>query len=283
MNILNEKVGYTSDLHLNMSLDNCNEQTIRAFARHQGEHLNVNNFSYYIINGDISWIAEQVVWFLDELKHSFHGQVRRTLGNHCLSTHLTVQEYIHFSTDDYLPTNPIILSDKIIVGCSGFFDLSFIERYAKLLGNRKTAIERVMIDFNKRYFKEQLVAKDVEEILPSMFEQLKLEIMPLLEQHPEKETIMVTHYLPHETFLAKAVTPKTLSKDPFMGSNKMHQFNQDLGITTCYFGHTHRRLVPTVLDGIMYQCNPVGTVSDWDDPDGSSLAQQWESTLITIQ
>lgn len=51
-------------------------------------------------------------------------------------------------------------------------------------------------------------------------------------------------------------------KNAFMGSNKIGKALEDLGFSTCYFGHTHR-IVEGSINGVDYHCYPIGTEHDW--------------------
>lgn len=274
------KLLITSDLHLNMNVQEPLDSNISFFARQQADYINTKGYTHYIINGDISWFESDIELFLKTLKDNLiNCKVLRNLGNHCLSKHLTVSEYINFNTDDYLGSNPIITDKAIVLGTSGFFDLSYTS------DNSDEYIDILMEDVNKRYFKKESPLKltDVEQILPKLL----LRVKEQLDSIPNKEgkkLIFINHYMPNKEFLVKATDARTLFKNAFMGSDLISKFLEDNCFTECFFGHTHRRLPCKVINNVTYHCKPFGTIREWTkwDYPTKNLYEQWVLSMQEI-
>lgn len=275
------KIIYTSDIHVNQNLDNSRLLTeIANTAKLQAEYLNEIKATYYIINGDISWDLGHINLFLNVLKENFNGKVLRTLGNHCLSKYLTYDEFINFDSDDYLPTNPIILDDKIIIGNSGFYDFTYSHKFA----DSKYVLNTLMREVQTRYFKnEEIDYIQLKNLLPELLKNSQKQLDNI--NINGRKLIFITHYMPSDKFLSTKKDEKTLYKNAFMGSNKIKEFLDMNNFDECYFGHTHRRIPETEVDGVLYRCNPVGTLKDWKKCQyvDQDFMTQWKSTLLEIK
>lgn len=275
------KVVYSSDIHLNQNiLFTDKEKDIKNLALRQGHYLNKINASHYIINGDITWDFDELNLYLTTLKEKFKGEVYRTLGNHCLSKNYSLEEYINFDSEDYLPTHPIILDDMVIIGNSGFFDFTYSYKFSELSYINDTLLREVQ----QRYFKgETLSYSELREIVPELLEQSQ-NIVDEIDFEGKKK-VFVTHYMPHKQFLSTKTDERTLYKNAFMGSNKISNFLEKNNFDVCYFGHTHRRIPQTKINNILYRCNPVGTMKEWEHWGYANLDlyDQWKSTLLEIK
>lgn len=262
-----------------------NHRLIENFARAQAEVLNRLNSDYYIINGDIAWDLTEIDRYLKTFEKYYKGKVLRTLGNHCLSKNYTLEEYLNFDSKDYLPTNPLVLEDRIIIGNSGFFDLSFRTNYENLAGKQR-AEETILKEMGERYFKAEYSMEEIAEILPTMLEKSRKQLRELMsdKNNQGKKIIFITHYLPSDEFLRPTEKLIGYFKDCFMGSNKIKEFLDSEKVDYCYFGHTHRRLPETRRNNTVYVCSAIGRLKEWEkwNYKNLDLFTQWQESLIEI-
>lgn len=280
------KIIYSSDNHLNMNGIRSLTETIK-FAERQAKHLNDLEATHYIINGDISWEKPQIIVYLATLEKHFDGIVRKTLGNHCLSQYLTIGEYINYDTKNYLPTHPIITDELIIIGNSGFFDLSFKQDYLDFMGNGSDLLQNIEQEVNSRYFKDDIKLENIPKILPKLLENSEHQLHSLLKnpENNNKKIVFVTHYMPNTRFVRKERTEQNLFKNIFMGSDLYTDFIETNKIDACYFGHTHRRISPEKFGNCTYYCNPLGTKREWEKWGyvEQDLFTQWQISLLEIK
>ena len=284
----------SSDLHLNVNfhqLENCTRfGIISEFAKYVAQKLIILKADVYIINGDISWIAGDDKIFIEYLKKYFrrtqhHCKILRTLGNHCLSKHYTVDEFLHRDFGKhYLVTNPIITEDFSIYGLNGFFDSTFT---SNIFNDNREAVQTTLA---KRYF------KDEEPVSMDKLDYIVEEQLNLLRKQVENDTnetkILMTHFLPKKEFLSAPINEKLDLKNNFMGSTKVGDFLEEHNFTKCYFGHTHRRdyAKGVNINGITYVSNPLGTFREWKEHkyvgdvqfNIDLMKQQFKKTLMQV-
>lgn len=279
------KIIHTSDIHLNQNLDaEIITSEITKQATQHAQYLNEIQATHYIINGDISWVQEQIDLYLTIIKELFNGVVRYNLGNHCLSKHLTVDEYINLDKKDYLPTNPIITDNLVIIGNSGFFDFTYSHKFT----DGKYISDTLMKEVHSRYFKgDEIDYLELKSILPRLLEKSQelLDNIKKSQEFENKRLVFVTHYMPRHEFLSSNLTEQTFYKNSFMGSDKIGDFLEENNFDECYFGHTHRRIPDREINGVRYYCNPVGTIREWKkrkfvDLDYFTL---WKTSLLEIK
>lgn len=261
----NIKVGINSDLHKNMNNINSKEELI-LLVNMLKDHLESKGVTHYILNGDISYKKGDIDLF-KELMVTSIGNIlfRFTYGNHDIAKEVgvSIEDYLSLTTDPYhLKTNPIIGEDKAILSVDYIYDYSFYHKDLEgLMKETHLPMDSLLALTNKRVFADQ----DIRfEHLEGIIEEQTKHLTKMVEKYKDKELIFVSHYMPKEEFVAFNLhqDERLAFKNAFMGSNKIGKALEDLGFSTCYFGHTHR-IVEGIINGVDYHCYPIGTEHDW--------------------
>lgn len=260
-------VASNSDLHLNQNGVKTKEE-VQQLIGMLVDFLKENGIRHYIVNGDISWVGEEVRFFREEIVRQFGEELAFyfTNGNHDIAkgNGMTTEEYMSLdsSVDRHLKNHPIVVGDKVVIGMDTLYDYSYYNK--ELLPDihlTENVLDEMLAITNKRIFDDAIRdwthLQEIEDTCIAVAEQQ-------IQQFKGKEIVFVTHYMPKEAFVATNTQQDTrlAYKNAFMGSEKVGEMLERNGVKACYFGHTHRRIFGEVR-GITYKCHPVGTEKDW--------------------
>lgn len=261
------KVALNSDIHLNMNGLN-SEEDFKSYITMLYDWLSKQGVEHYILNGDVSWLKEQVNYYRQELVKQFKGiQFHYTNGNHDIDADngISTKEYVQISSEDtyHLKNSPIITGDKVILGMDTLFDYSYynIDLVAENQLTDEKATELLGLT-NSRIFANNFPnAQALKELSDACI----LAAEEMIQEHKGKEIVFVTHYMPKTEF----VSPNPQQdmhlalKNAMMGTSKIGEMLERNNVNKCYFGHTHRR-IHGEYNGVKYVCQPTGTAEDWE-------------------
>jgi len=143
----------------------------------------------------------------------------------------------------------MLLNDVVIVGDSGWYDYSFIDKM-NLLEEDINGFKDT--NWDGRYTHLKSTDKEyLKECLNRIEEKLK--------QYESKQVILMNHFIPHEDFLIWKSNRFWNLCNAYMGSKKIGELiKRYKNVTHCIFGHTHKRFGCVEKDGCMYICTPLG-------------------------
>lgn len=272
------KIAVTSDNHINILFED--NYAVNKLIEEQVQHIKEEQITHLIINGDISWDKKQTDYYINLLSYNLKGicEVSYNIGNHDLSNHYTLEEYLNIEDKRYLPNNEIVLTEskQVIIGNDGFFDYNFIQSFLD-----EDTLDDLNRYSNTRYFKneEDISPKDV---LTELLKQAEHKLKYYSENG--YDIIYITHYIPKQEFVLPNSSQDLIFKNAFMGSPVIGELLEKYNVKKCYFGHTHRRLGSNKLKGITYICNPVGLPKNWVENgiNDSDFMTEWKRTLEIV-
>lgn len=258
-------VGINSDLHKNMNNINSKED-LELLVKMLRDYLESKGITHYIMNGDISYEKEDIDYFKELMITSLGNiEFRSTLGNHDIAKPIGISmaDYVELTNDKYaLKNNPIVSDKKVILSVDYIYDYGFYHKDLEgLMKETPLPMDSFLKLTNERIFADP----DIRfEHLEGIIEEQTKHLTKMVEKYKDKELIFVSHYIPKEEFVAINVQQdeRLAFKNAFMGSNKIGEALEELGFSTCYFGHTHR-IVEGSINGVNYHCYPIGTEHDW--------------------
>ena len=265
--ILRKEVALNSDIHLNLNGVNSKED-IKLYIKMVYDWLLDSHASHYILNGDISFIKEQVLFYREEVINLFGNNIEfhYTNGNHDIGkgNGMTVEEYSKRKSEDvyHLKNSPIFSEDKVILGMDTLYDYSF---YNKDLDSEnqlhEEQVKALLALTNKRLFDDNV---EDFEALKRLSDNCILSAEENMQEYQNKEIVFVSHYIPKKEFVARNTLQDShlALKNAMIGTDKIGSMLERNNVTKAYFGPTHRRLGDT-FNNIEYICQPVGLVKDW--------------------
>lgn len=264
---MQNRTGITSDIHINMNKVHSNEE-ISLYIEMVKDLLMEKEINHFIINGDISWLKEQIDFFRDEAVRQLGPDIQfhYTNGNHDISEEngISVGEYIKGDTDErhHLKNSPIIDGNSVILGMDTLYDYSYYN-IDLLEENRATSevLEQLMDLTDKRISEDTFYDwKEVAGLSDKCIQAAEEKI----RRYPGKDIYFLTHYMPKEEFVSRNQEQDMhlAKKNAMMGTSKIGEMLERNGVKMCFFGHTHRRISGKYGE-TSYICQPVGTEEDW--------------------
>jgi len=244
-----KRIGFTSDIHLDVNTGYLNAQDLY----HAAKDLLLDSL---IIAGDISNGSSYIPNLINTFKEI---DLKFVLGNHdyYIENKKEINSFdIRASFKDlpnYLPLFPLITEDYIIIGDTGWYDYSFGPTgYTKSFYDKMKFSSWTWPD--KRFC--NWIGMTNEEVSEHFLQILENQ----LKQIEDKKIIVITHVVPHEDFIMKKEGPYNREwnyNNAFFGTKKLHELYKKYNVEKAIFGHTHSKYEKKI-DGIEYICSPVG-------------------------
>ena len=261
-------VAHNSDIHMNMNGVN-SDSDIKLYIKMVYEYLVSKNIDHYILNGDISWEPHQINLYRNEMVNTLGSDMgfHYTNGNHDISNGngYLVKDYVSLNTKDplHLKNSPIVLGEKVIIGMDTLYDYSYFNIDMLDVNRMKPSdLDKMYALSNERILDDHFISwEDVKQISDSCIASAE----SLIKQYKDKEVVFMTHYMPKKEFVS-GNTQQDMHlalKNAFMGTSSIGEMLERNNVSTCYFGHTHRRFTG-MINNVEYYCHPVGTQEDWE-------------------
>lgn len=281
-----------SDIHLDFNLEEENmEQEVLEFGERISKQLLQLNATDYIINGDVALGKKWREILFKEMEKHLEGkcQIHLVMGNHDIADEYTMEEFMENKMHRYsLANNPIVLEDKVIFGCNGFSDATFMpEEYKE---------ERLAIYKTKHFSEQEIITQEmVDAIITKELEDLQEQFDK--EEYKGKDKIVMIHYAPNRKFIQTHLKIEHEKNLSYLGSDRYSKMFEENGVKECYFGHTHFKLSQTLteeemtINNVKYRCYPIGKHWEWlrdgeieEDVDKSLdlLFKKWLETLASV-
>lgn len=230
------KLAIMSDLHIDLNhFDKDEVDILINVLKEEGvDHLH--------LAGDLANHFDKTTKpFLHYLKQFI--KVTNNLGNHDM---LDLSENT-IETNDFqvYPLSP----DYRLLAIHGWYDYSF---YPLKTEQENLAFKQTF------WFDRRLKRKQSD---PQITDTICQKLESKLCQLADKRLIVAMHFVPHQAFLLSYSKLKPFNA--FLGSHKFHQIFANTSVTDVVFGHNHKRIKKTELDGITYHSKPLGYMKEW--------------------
>lgn len=242
------RIGFLSDLHIDHNTSMM-EQSLQAIISAVQE----TGVDKLFIAGDTSNNYKTTFELVDNLREN--GIETYTIfGNHEYWS-LTYEKAQALDNPNYISGETIVLDDNnVVVAIDGFFDYSFVTEVENLVNLRMPKDKFTLTSMGKRHFDlKRSKITEYEEVFNSMHARL----IEMLEEHKDKNIILMTHYVPHPDFVIYGDDSIWNANNLFMGSVKYGELAEKYGVSQVIFGHTHTKWHKTI-NNVEYICNPVG-------------------------
>ncbi len=256
------KIGILSDLHVDVNYrkdKNIISNLCRIIEKNQTDIL--------MIAGDVSNNYQVTLDTLNEIEKITGVRCLFVPGNHDIwnikypeKTAWDIYSELQ-SFSGNLSREPFKLNnDWIVIGDLGWYDYSF--------GNPKfTQKEFDEMEFEGRLWQDKICAKwgrSTIEVHHYFYKKLKLQ----LEEHKDKNIILLTHAVPHKDFTVKYPSPIWPYFNAFLGSKEYGELVFDYSVKYAIFGHVHYR-TKKIINETTFICNCLGYTKEWRHSDNS--------------
>ena len=245
------KIGYTSDIHIDINEKKPVIQELIRVAREQKVEM-------LLIGGDISNFGGLSLSTMEYVQNVLEIPVHFVLGNH---DYYDCGDKFHQYRKEQ-NTFPVIGDGFGIIGDTGWYDYSWYFKGSRSL--QKVMKGKVSTGFTWPDHRFINWPKDIEGDRMKWFTEYSLNEMKrqndILDSAGITRKIVVMHMVPTYDLLESSF--EYLETNVYFGADKTDKWIKEIKPEMVLFGHTHQ-IKDKMIDGTWYVCSPVGYEFEW--------------------